>query len=71
MVSLAESADGDGANDTYIDTVRSVALDVIPAELIESIQVKKSLTPDMDADTIGASIEINTTSAFDRPGPLL
>lgn len=46
--------------------VRSVALDVIPAELIESIEIKKSLTPDMDADTIGASIEINTTSAFDR-----
>lgn len=51
--------------------VRSVALDVIPAELIESIEVKKSLTPDMDADTIGASIEINTTSAFDRTKPYL
>jgi TonB-dependent receptor len=46
--------------------VRSVALDVVPAELIESIEIKKSLTPDMDGDTIGASIEINTTSAFDR-----
>jgi TonB-dependent receptor len=46
--------------------VRMVALDVIPSELIESIEIKKSLTPDMDADTIGASIEINTTSAFDR-----
>lgn len=51
--------------------VRSVALDVIPAELIESIEIKKSLTPDMDADTIGASIEINTTSAFDRAEPFL
>ena len=49
--------------------VRSVALDVLPVELIESIQVKKSLTPDMDADTLGASIEINTTSAFERPEP--
>lgn len=46
--------------------VRSVALDVIPAEIIESIEIKKSLTPDMDADTIGASIEINSASAFDR-----
>ena len=35
---------------------RQVALDVIPSELIESIEIKKSLTPDMDADTIGASI---------------
>jgi TonB-dependent receptor len=51
--------------------VRSVALDVVAAELIESIEVKKSLTPDMDADTIGASIEINTTSAFDRKKDLL
>lgn len=51
--------------------VRSVALDVIPAELIESIEIKKSLTPDMDGDTIGASIEINTTSAFDRNEPFL
>lgn len=49
--------------------VRSVALDVIPSELIESIEIKKTLTPDMDADTIGASIEINTTSAFDRKKP--
>ncbi|MFT4251157.1 MAG: TonB-dependent receptor [Caulobacter sp.] len=49
--------------------VRSVALDVIPSELIESIEIKKTLTADMDADTIGASIEINTTSAFDRKKP--
>jgi TonB-dependent receptor len=48
--------------------IRAVALDVIPSELIESIEIKKTLTPDMDADTIGASIEINTTSAFDRKG---
>jgi TonB-dependent receptor len=51
--------------------VRSVALDVISSDLIESIEVKKSLTPDMDADTIGASIEITTTSAFDRRKDLL
>ena len=51
--------------------VRSVALDVISSDIIESIEVKKSLTPDMDADTIGASVEINTTSAFDRKKDLL
>ena len=45
---------------------RMVALDVVPAELVESIEIKKSLTPDMDGDTIGASVEIQTTSAFDR-----
>jgi TonB-dependent receptor len=45
---------------------RAAALDVIPSELVESIEIKKTLTPDMDADTIGGSVEINTTSAFDR-----
>ncbi len=51
--------------------VRSVALDVISSDNIESIEVKKSLTPDMDADTIGASIEIQTTNAFNRKKDLL
>ncbi|MDG6078940.1 TonB-dependent receptor [Erythrobacter litoralis] len=51
--------------------VRAVALDVISSDIIESIEVKKSLTPDMDADTIGASVEIETTSAFDRKRDLL
>ena len=51
--------------------VRSVALDVISSDIIESIEIKKSLTPDMDGDTIGASIEIETTSAFDRRKDLL
>ena len=46
--------------------IRGVALDVVSSDIIESIEVKKSLTPDMDADTIGATIQINTVSAFDR-----
>lgn len=45
--------------------VRQVALDVVSSDTIESIEVKKSFTPDMDGDFIGASIEIKTTSAFD------
>ena len=50
---------------------RAVALDVLSSDLIESIEVKKSLTPDMDADTVGASIEIRTPSVFDRKKDLL
>ena len=50
--------------------VREVALDTVSSDLIESIEVKKSLTPDMDGDTIGASVEIHTTSAFDRESDL-
>jgi TonB-dependent receptor len=48
---------------------RAVALDVVPSELVDSIEVEKTLTPDMDADTLGAVIEINTTSAFARSEP--
>lgn len=51
--------------------VRSVALDVIPSDLIESIEIQKSLTPDMDADSLGGSINIQTTRGFDRVEPLL
>ncbi|MFC3580158.1 TonB-dependent receptor [Sphingomonas hylomeconis] len=50
---------------------RALALDTIPSELVESIEVKKTLTPDMDGDTIGGSVSIKTTSAFDRKKDLL
>ncbi|MDP2507049.1 TonB-dependent receptor [Oceanobacter sp. 3_MG-2023] len=48
---------------------RSVALDVIPSNLISSLVVTKSLTPDMDANSIGGAIEIESISALDREGP--
>lgn len=69
---LDPTLNGASVNGTRIPApesdTRQVALDVIPSELIESIEIKKTLTPDMDADTIGASIQINTTSALDREG---
>lgn len=46
--------------------VRSVALDVIPSELVSSLEVSKTVTPDMDASAIGGSIEVKSLSAFDR-----
>lgn len=46
--------------------VRSVALDVIPSELIQSLEVSKSVTSDMDGDAIGGSIEVKSLSAFDK-----
>ncbi|KMT66017.1 TonB-dependent receptor [Catenovulum maritimum] len=46
--------------------VRSVALDVIPSQLIGSLEVSKSVTPDMDGDAIGGSIEVKSLSGFDR-----
>jgi len=47
---------------------RKVALDVIPSELLESVEITKSLTPDMDGDAIGGNVDIKTLSGFDRDG---
>ncbi|MEM5498462.1 TonB-dependent receptor [Paraglaciecola mesophila] len=47
---------------------RSVALDVIPSELIQTLEVSKSVTPDMDGDAIGGSVEVKSLSAFDKKG---
>ena len=47
---------------------RAVALDTVPSELLESLEVTKTLTPDMDADSLGGTINIKSLSAFDRDG---
>lgn len=47
---------------------RSVALDVIPSELLAGLEVSKTFTPDMDADGIGGHINVKSLSAFDQPG---
>lgn len=43
--------------------VRNVALDVIPADLLEAIEVSKALTPDMDGDAIGGAVNLVTKRA--------
>lgn len=47
---------------------RAVALDVLPSELIQSLSVVKSLTPDMDANSLGGTINVESLSAFDHDG---
>ena len=46
---------------------RGVSMDSVPADLISRLEVTKAVRPDMDANAIGASINIATLSAFDRP----
>jgi len=43
--------------------IRSVQLDLIPSDMIQTIEVSKTLSPDMDADAIGGSINLVTRSA--------
>lgn len=45
---------------------RAFALDAIPADLLGAIEVFKSLTPDMDLNSIGGVVNVKTVSAFDR-----
>jgi TonB-dependent receptor len=47
--------------------IRSVALDVVPADVLQSIEVSKTLTPDMDADAIGGAVNLVTKSTSARP----
>ncbi len=42
---------------------RNVALDTIPADLLQSIEVSKALTPDMDGDSIGGTVDLVTLRA--------
>jgi iron complex outermembrane receptor protein len=45
---------------------RAFALDAVPADLLGSIEVFKSLTPDMDLNSIGGTVNVKSVSAFDR-----
>lgn len=39
---------------------RNVQLDLIPADMISMIEVNKAVTPDMEGDAIGGSVNLNT-----------
>lgn len=45
--------------------VRYVGMDIIPSDQIDIIEVSKVMTPDMDADGIGGSVNIKTKDAAD------
>lgn len=43
--------------------VREVQLDLIPADMVQAIEVNKTLTPEMDADAIGGAVNVVTRAA--------
>src|SRR5215470_3199923 len=47
--------------------VRQVKLDTIPADLVQSVQINKTLLPNMNGDAIGGSVNLVTRKAGDRP----
>lgn len=48
---------------------RAIPLDVIPASMLSRLEVYKTVTPDMDHNAIGGTINLVTRSAFDEDGP--
>ena len=53
--------DGDRIPSAEAET-RSIQLDLIPTDMIQSIEVNKVVTADMDADAIGGSVNLVTKS---------
>jgi outer membrane receptor protein involved in Fe transport len=50
--------------------LRQVALDAVPADQLQAIEVSKALTPDMDADAIGGAVNLVTKQAVSKPTAL-
>ncbi len=48
-------------------TVREVRLDVIPSELVETVEINKTLSANQDANGIGGSVNLRTKTAGEQP----
>ncbi len=57
----------DGVTIASPETVRQIKLDLIPADLVESVQINKTLQANMEGDGIGGSVDLRTKSAEDHP----
>jgi len=44
---------------------RAISLNQLPPDGLQSVKVSKTLTPDMDGDAIGGTVDFRTPSAFD------
>lgn len=47
--------------------MRQIKLDIIPANLVESVEINKTLSANQDGDAIGGSVNLVTKTAEDRP----
>ena len=65
----AVSLDGTrAANGSTRSFERGFEIDKIPTDFIETIEITKAMTPDVDADSIGGAVNLKTKSALDRKG---
>jgi TonB-dependent receptor len=47
---------------------RGFDINTIPTEFIETVEITKAATPDIDADSIGGAVNLKAKSALDRKG---
>ncbi|HKV81380.1 MAG TPA: carboxypeptidase regulatory-like domain-containing protein, partial [Candidatus Sulfotelmatobacter sp.] len=57
----------DGIHVPSPEGVRNVKLDAIPADLVSSVEVNKTLSANQDADAIGGSVNLVTKSPTNQP----
>ena len=57
----------DGVHVPSPESVRNVKLDVIPADLIDSVEINKTLSANQEGDAIGGSVNLVTKKATDQP----
>jgi TonB-dependent receptor len=57
----------DGVHVPSPESVRQVKLDAIPADLVDSIEINKTLSPSQEGDAIGGSVNLVTKRAGERP----
>src|SRR6266849_253404 len=57
----------DGIHVPSPEGVRNVKLDVLPAALVDMVEVNKTLSANQDADAIGGSVNLVTKRAGERP----
>ena len=57
----------DGVHLPSPEAVRNVKLDAIPADLVDSIEINKTLSANQEGDAIGGSVNLVTKKATDQP----
>jgi TonB-dependent receptor len=57
----------DGVHVPSPESVRNVKLDTIPADMVDSVEINKTLSANMEGDAIGGSVNLVTKKATDQP----
>lgn len=57
----------DGIHVPSPENIRNVKLDVIPSDLVDSVEISKTLSANQDGDAIGGSVNLVTKKPADQP----